>query len=157
MKSCASKLNSGGIRCEELIYGTPPGYKIHSKNVAFLWQHFHVSPLEQTTSLLPTQKKRDQRGFCRCLLQNIFIWWRKSSLCCQSLHLWYSLNASADYSMEVFTYLVTFGTRNTSRTLRICKRKKANELKLLFSCEFLVRSDIHSLSKGLGISLPTAK
>lgn len=78
-------------------------------------------------------------------------------MCCQRLRLRYGLNASADYSMKVIAYLVTFGTRNTNRTLRISKRKKANELKLLFFCEFLVRSDIHSLSKGLGISLPAAK
>lgn len=59
--------------------------------------------------------------------------------------------------MVVVTYLVTFGTRNTGRTLRIRKRKKANELKLLFSCEFLVRSDIHSLSKGLRIKSPNCQ
>lgn len=51
-------------------------------------------------------------------------------MCCQRLYLRFGLNASADNSMKVTTYLVPLGTRNTKRTLKISQRKTANELKL---------------------------
>lgn len=120
----------------------PCGHKTHSKDLVFVSQHLHGPPLEQTTSV-PMQGKWDQRGVW-FLLQNIFICGRESHLCCQRLCLKLGLNASADNGIKVITYLVPLGTRTTNRTLKISKRRKANELRLLLPCEFLVWSDTRS-------------
>lgn len=116
----------------------------------FLWLPWN------SLSSVANAGEKNLRGFCWCLLQNIFFWGRKSSLCCRRLRLRYGLNSSAAHSVTGITYLVTFGTRNTSGTLGISQRKR----QMSSDCDCPANSrcgQTHLLSKRLGISLPAAK
>lgn len=101
------------------------------------YQHFPLFPSEQPGSLSPTQEGRDQRGL---LLGTAPEYSREGDQAVlaeaapqvgfKCLHC--PQHGSYPRRKISFTHLVTFGTRNTNWTLRIRKRKTANELKLIF-------------------------